>query len=67
MNEILLYKKLSVLPDIVKAELLIFIHFLSSKNRKQKKAKPKFGSAKGLFKMMKNFDEPMIDFNKYKY
>jgi hypothetical protein len=51
----------------MKAEVLDFIDFLSSKNRKQKKAKPKFGSAKGLFKMMKNFDEPMIDFNKYKY
>ena len=29
--------------------------------------KPKFGSAKGMFRMMKNFDEPVTDFHEYMY
>ena len=65
MDTILLYSKLSSLPDSMKSEVSNFIDFLVSKNKKPKNSKPKFGSAKGMFKMKKNFDEPIEDFKDY--
>jgi hypothetical protein len=65
MNNILLYSKLSNLPDSMKPEVSNFIDFLMSKNKKPNKQKPKFGSAKGMFKMKKNFDDPIDDFKDY--
>ena len=65
MNNTLLYSKLSHLPDNLKSEVSDFIDFLLSKNRKPTEYKPKFGSAKGMFKMKKNFDEPIEDFKDY--
>lgn len=65
MDNILLYSKLSHLPDHLKLEVSDFIDFLMSKNKKPTKNKPKFGSAKGMFKMKKSFDDPIEDFKDY--
>lgn len=65
MDSTLLYSKLSRLPDNLKSEVSDFIDFLLAKNKKPNKHKPKFGSAKGMFKMKKNFDDPIEDFKDY--
>jgi hypothetical protein len=65
MDNILLYTKLSKLPDNMKSEVANFIDFLLNKSKKPQKTKAKFGSAKGMFKMKKNFDDPIEDFNDY--
>jgi len=65
MDNILLYTKLSNLPDNLKSEVSNFIDFLLNKNKKPVKAKPKFGSIKGKMKMKKNFDDPIDDFKDY--
>ena len=65
MDNILLYTKLTSLPDNMKSEVSNFIDFLLIKNNKPVKGKAKFGSAKGMFKMKKNFDDPIGDFNDY--
>ncbi len=65
MDNILLYTKLSNLPDNMKSEVDNFIDFLLNKNKKASKTKAKFGSAKGMFKMKKNFDDPIEDFKDY--
>jgi len=65
MDNILLYNKLAHLPDNMKTEVSDFIDFLMNKNKKPLKTKPKFGSAKGKFKMNKNFDSPIDDFKDY--
>lgn len=70
MDNTLLYKKLSSLPDDLKKEVLNFIEFLSAKKAKNKqsdnkKNKPVFGSGKGLFKMKSDFDSPLDDFKEY--
>ena len=65
MDNILLYTKLSKLPDDLKSEVSNFIDSLLNKNKKPGKAKAKFGSAKGMFTMKKNFDAPIEDFKDY--
>ena len=65
MDDILLYTKLSNLPDNLKSEVANFVDFLLNKNKKPSKSKAKFGSAKGMFKMKKNFDAPIEDFKDY--
>ena len=69
MDNILLYNKLSNLPDKMKSEVSDFIDFLLSKaikdNKKVSFPKPIFGSAKGMFKMNADFDEPLEDFKDY--
>ena len=65
MDNTLLYNKLTQLPDNLKSEVANFIDFLMNKNKKPLKNKPKFGSGKGMFKMKKNFDEPIEDFKDY--
>ena len=65
MDNTLLYTKLSKLPDNMKSEVANFIDFLLNKNKKPGKPKAKFGSAKGMFKMKKNFDDPIEDFKDY--
>ena len=65
MDYSLLYSKLQHLPDNMKSEVSDFIDFLMSKNKKSEKRKPKFGSAKGMFKMKRNFDEPIPEFKDY--
>ena len=43
-----------------------FVDFLLFKTKKEaKKKKPKFGSAKGLIVISKDFDEPLEDFKDY--
>lgn len=42
-----------------------FIEFLEQKAKKANKAVPKFGSAKGMFVMHDDFDEPLEDFKDY--
>lgn len=66
MTELQLYTKLSSLPPAQRAEVSDFIDFLLSKKKKAVKAKkPKFGCAKGQFKMAADFDEPLDDFKEY--
>jgi hypothetical protein len=66
MDNILLYSKLTSLPENMKAEVSDFIDFLLSKSsQKSIEKKPKFGSGKGMFKMKKNFDLPIDDFKDY--
>lgn len=65
MDNLLFYKKFSNLPDSMKSEVSNFIDFLITKNKTNTKQKPKFGSAKGMFKMKKNFDDPIEDFKDY--
>ena len=65
MDNTLLYNKLSHLPDNLKSEVSEFIDFLLRKNEVPNKNKPRFGSGKGMFKMKKNFDEPIEDFKDY--
>lgn len=65
MDNLLLYTKFSNLPDNMKSEVSNFIDFLMTKNKAKAKQKPKFGSAKGMFKMKKNFDDPIDDFKDY--
>lgn len=64
----MLYTKLNNLPDSMKAQVADFIEFLENKAEKQAqvpKVKPKFGSAKGMFVMHQDFDEPLEDFKEY--
>lgn len=69
MDNSLLYKKLSSLPEDLKKEVIDFIEFLSAKTKKKQsnneKNKPVFGSGKGLFKMKSDFDSPLDDFKEY--
>lgn len=67
MNEILIYSKLSSLPKKLQREVLDFMDFLMYKagKRQPTEKQPKFGSAKGRFKMSPDFDEPLDDFDQY--
>jgi hypothetical protein len=69
MDNVILYTKLATLPENMKTEVSDFIDFLLNKAQKEKKnivlPKPKFGSAKGMFKINASFDEPLDDFKEY--
>jgi uncharacterized protein DUF2281 len=70
MENVTLYSKLATLPEDLKSEVSDFIDFLLSKAVKEKQKnslihKPKFGSAKGMFKANADFDEPLDDFKDY--
>lgn len=66
MDNILLYTKLTSLPDHLKEEVEDFIDFLTTKaKKKQKKVKPRFGSGKDMFVMKPDFDQPLDDFKEY--
>lgn len=69
MENVLLYNKLATLPENLKSEVSDFIDFLLSKAVKDKNntslPQPVFGSAKGMFKMNADFDEPLDDFKDY--
>jgi mRNA-degrading endonuclease RelE of RelBE toxin-antitoxin system len=66
MNSLTAFNKWSMLPKNLQKEVLDFIEFLLSKqNKPEQTPKPKFGSAKGMFKMMPDFDEPLDDFKEY--
>ncbi len=68
MNNVLLFNKLSILPENLQAEVADFVDFLLSKSVKSNTPldlTPKFGSGKGIFKMKADFDEPLEDFKEY--
>jgi hypothetical protein len=69
MDNSLLFNKLAAMPENLKSEVSDFIDFLLSKagaNKKPEKGPtPKFGSAKGFFKIKPGFDEPLEDFKEY--
>ncbi len=68
MDNILLYSKLAALPENMKSEVLAFIDSLLDKTKKERSPKKaKFGSGKGMFKMNKNFAQPLEDFKEYMY
>ncbi len=68
MVDEIIVKEISLLPESLKKELLDFIDYLKTKNKKvvvTKKKRPVFGSAKGMFVMSPDFDEPLEDFKDY--
>ncbi len=69
MDNLLLYNKLSSLPDNLKNQVGDFIDFLTLMNKKEKSKgnRPKFGSGKGMFILKPDFEEPLEDFKEYMY
>jgi hypothetical protein len=69
MNEQLITSKIQQInSENLKQELLFFLDYLLAKQFTDKKAEkriPKFGCAKGTFKMAGDFDEPLDDFKDY--
>ena len=65
MDTLQLHSKIDSLPENLKSEVDKFIDELLSKEDKPKKGKAKFGSAKGMFTMSDDFDEPLEDFKDY--
>lgn len=69
MNEQLIISKIQQISSKkLKQELLFFLDFLLAKQYKEEKVSkksPKFGCAKGTFKMAADFDEPLEDFKDY--
>ncbi len=66
MENLLLYQKIMSLPKSLRGELEEFINSLKKKVQKEYDVqKPSFGSGKGIFKMKKDFDAPMEDFQDY--
>jgi hypothetical protein len=66
MNGLSIYTKFETLPPSLRQEVSDFIDFLAQKSSsKDKKAVPKFGSAKGKIKMAPDFDAPLEDFKDY--
>ena len=68
INEQDIFSKIHLMPDNLKSEILDFVEFLFNKYNlqpEQKKIIPKFGSAKGMYIMSDDFDEPLEDFKEY--
>ncbi len=68
MVDEIIVKEISLLPESFKKELLDFIDYLKTKNKKVevvKKKRLEFGCAKGTFVMSSDFDEPLEDFKEY--
>jgi len=70
MNEQTLIQEIHTLPESLKLEVLHFVQFLKQKqNIETEPAKPRkkrqAGSAKGMFVMADDFDEPLEDFAEY--
>lgn len=69
MNEQLITSKIQqISSQKLKQELLFFLDFLLAKQYKDEKTvkkSPKFGCAKGIFKMTTDFDAPLEDFKDY--
>jgi predicted CopG family antitoxin len=66
MTDIQIYNKLHFLNPSLKKEVSDFIDRLLNKQKSNNKIKkPKFGCAKGRFKMSPDFDEPLEDFKEY--
>jgi Protein of unknown function (DUF2281) len=68
MSEQLILSYMERLPDSLKSEVIDFIEFLLSKNKRlinAKKKRPKFGCAKGKYQISADFDAPLEDFKEY--
>jgi hypothetical protein len=68
MDDQLMFSRLSSLPEEMKIQAAEFINSLWAKAKKdkpEKKKTPKFGSGKGMFTIMPDFDEPLEDFKEY--
>lgn len=66
MTDIQIYKRLQYLKPSLRTEVYDFIDFLLMKQEKENKPKkPKFGCAKGRFKMSQDFDSPLADLKEY--
>ena len=63
MSEQLILEKVKKLPPTQKEQVLDFIEFLEQ--RYEKRPRPAFGSGKGTFEMMPDFDEPLDDLKEY--
>jgi hypothetical protein len=68
MSDLNLYLKISSLPGAIKAEIIDYIEFITTRRIKGKKLienHPKAGCMKGTFIMSPDFDEPIADFKEY--
>ena len=69
MNDEILIKQYSMLPDTLKKEVLDFVAFLLTKYQQKtvekSNKKPKFGSAKGKYTIADDFDAPLDDLKDY--
>lgn len=70
MTEQILIQEIHTLPENLKLEVLHFIQFLKQKQTaktepEKRRKKRKAGSAKGMFVMADDFDEPLEDFAEY--
>lgn len=66
MEDIILFEKLSKLPENLKQEVADFIEFLLQKNKDNlPERKPVFGSANGAFTLSPDFNKPLDDFKDY--
>jgi hypothetical protein len=63
MKDQMILEKVKKLKPAQQEEVLDFIEFLEQKHKKR--PAPKFGSGRGTFKMMPDFDEPLDDFKEY--
>lgn len=69
MTYLQLYQKYQTLPPVYQAEVADFVDFLATRKASDKSIErkiPVFGSAKGLFQMSPDFDEPLDDFVDYR-
>ncbi|EIC28844.1 MULTISPECIES: type II toxin-antitoxin system VapB family antitoxin [Methylomicrobium] len=67
-EQIIASKIQQIESENLKHELLFFLDYLLAKQfseQKMNKRLPKFGCAKGSFKMADDFDEPLEDLNGY--
>ncbi len=68
MTDVQLYTRLQYLKPSLKNEVYNFVDFLFTKQEKEiKTKKPRFGCAKGRFKMSSDFEAPLEDLNEYMY
>lgn len=66
MDNTILFKKITSLPEDLKKQVEDFVDALTKKHKNtSKKSGPKFGSGKGMFVMHPGFDEPLEDFKEY--
>ena len=63
MHDQIILEKVKELEPTQVEQVLDFIAFLKQKN--SRKPRPQFGSGKGMFEMMPDFDEPLDDFKEY--
>ena len=69
MTQEVILRQIQMMPPNLQKEVLDFIGYLFKKynleQNKPKNKRPKFGSAKGKYKMAPDFDAPLEDFKEY--